>query len=67
MGTTKPAPESTLAGAGPVFEYVGRTGLTVTGPMTGLRYRFDRPNAQVQVDPRDRQALAAIPALRVVG
>lgn len=49
------------------FEYVGRTGLTVVGPATGRRYRFDAPGARVAVDPRDRPALAKIPNLREVG
>lgn len=51
--------------SGPVsyFEYRGRTGLTVTGPGTGVLYRFPSPGSRVAVDPRDRQALAAIPQL----
>lgn len=50
----------------PVFEYVGRTGLTVTGPVSGARYRFDRPGERVAVDARDRAALSNIPVLRPV-
>jgi hypothetical protein len=53
-------------GSGPAFEYIGRTALTVVGPLTGMRYRFDRPGARLQVHPRDRQALVGIPALRLV-
>ena len=48
------------------FEYIGQTGLTVTGPVTGRRYRFDRAGARVGVDPRDRASIAAIPVLRQV-
>jgi hypothetical protein len=48
----------------PVFEYVGATALTVIGPGSGLRYRFDRPGATLAVDPRDRAALEAVPLLR---
>ena len=33
------------------FEYVGKTGLTVRGPVSGKRYRFDSPGARVIVDP----------------
>jgi len=48
------------------FEYVGTTGLTAIGPVTGRRYRFDHPGAVLVVDPRDRPGLAAIPTLRAV-
>lgn len=48
------------------FEYLGKTGLTVLGPVSGKRYRFDRPGAAVEIDLRDRASLAAIPALRQV-
>ncbi|MEW6704860.1 MAG: hypothetical protein AB1430_08430 [Pseudomonadota bacterium] len=63
--TTHPTPAH-LAPARPkaLFEYVGRTALTVIGPASGLRYRFDRPGARLAVDPRDHQALQAVPLLR---
>jgi hypothetical protein len=48
------------------FEYVGRTALTVLGPVTGKRYRFDGPGARVVVDLRDRPSLAAVPHLREI-
>lgn len=48
------------------FEYVGSTALTVVGPVTGRRYRFDRRGARVVVDPRDRPGLARVPRLREV-
>lgn len=48
------------------FEYLGKTGLTVLGPVSGKRYRFDRPGAAVEIDLRDRAALAKIPTLRQV-
>ena len=48
----------------PVFEYVGATALTVIGPASGLRYRFERPGATLAVDPRDRPAMEAVPLLR---
>ncbi len=51
---------------GMTFEYTGLTGLTVAGPVTGRVYRFDRPGARVEVDPRDRPSIAAIPILRLV-
>jgi len=52
---------------GATFEYVGRTGLTVRGPVTGRQYRFDRPGSRVEVDPRDRPSVAAVPMLRRLG
>lgn len=48
------------------FQYVGQTGLTVAGPISGSRYRFDSRGAIVAVDLRDRPALAAIRQLRQV-
>ena len=48
------------------FEYVGQTGLTVIGAVTGRRYRFDRPGSRVIVDARDRPSLAAVPNIRQV-
>jgi hypothetical protein len=48
-----------------VFEYFGRTSLTVTGPTTGNLYRFGASGARVRVDLRDRAQLLGIPNLRV--
>jgi hypothetical protein len=50
--------------AAALFEYVGKTGLTIIGPGTRTSYRFDRPGARVLVDGRDRASLAAVPTLR---
>jgi hypothetical protein len=49
------------------FQYLGRTGLSAIGPISGKRYRFDCPGAIVAVDPRDRRSLAGVPNLRQVG
>jgi len=46
------------------FEYVGQTGLTVIGPITGRQYRFDSPAAVVAIDERDSPSLTAVPNLR---
>jgi hypothetical protein len=54
-------------GDGELFAYRGRTALTVTGPSSGLIYRFAAPGARVRVDPRDAIALRRIPVLRAVG
>ncbi len=46
------------------FEYVGKTGLTALGPVTGRRYRFARPGAVLAVDERDGPSMAGVPNLR---
>ncbi|MFN8490977.1 MAG: hypothetical protein U0350_25510 [Caldilineaceae bacterium] len=48
------------------FQYVGATGLTLKGPLSGKRYRFDSPGALVLIDPRDKRALAGVSVLRQV-
>ena len=48
------------------FKYLGQTGMTVVGPKSGKRYRFDAPGAVVEVDLRDRPSLAGLPQLREV-
>ncbi len=52
--------------AGILFQYVGRTGMTVIGPITGRRYRFERGGAPVEVDARDSPGLFAVPNLERV-
>ena len=46
------------------FEYVGSTGITAFGPITGRRYRFANPGAVVAVDDRDAPSLAGVPNVR---
>lgn len=46
------------------LEYIGSTGLTVLGPATGRRYRFDAPGVRLAVDPRDWAGLARLAVLR---
>ncbi len=54
-------------GDGPVeYEYIGRTGLNLIGPITGKFYRFDRPGARLLIDPRDKPGLINVPLLRQV-
>jgi hypothetical protein len=57
------APRQTAA---VLFEYIGKTALTIVGPATRTSYRFDRPGARAIVDARDRASLAAVPVLRQV-
>jgi hypothetical protein len=49
-----------------LFEYTGKTRLTVVSPETGARYHFDRPGAQVSVAPRDQSMMVYVPGLRPV-
>ena len=60
------APVSLGLQSGPVFEYTGQTALTVTGPITGARYRFNQRGSRVHVDARDSAALGRVPVLRPV-
>lgn len=48
------------------FEYIGKTALTVTGNITGNRYRFSRPGEYLQVDIRDVAGVMRLPVLRRV-
>jgi hypothetical protein len=41
--------------------------MTVIGPTTGRRYRFDRPGATVSVDRRDAPGVDAVPNVRRAG
>ena len=62
--------QSARAGIGRVynetarFQYTGRTGLTVIGPFSRRRYRFNRPDEVLEVDSRDAPSLAAVPHLK---
>ena len=49
-----------------VFEYVGHTGLTARGPVSGAHYQFQKPGARVTIDARDARALSRVPVLRHV-
>jgi hypothetical protein len=64
MAGQRPEP---AAPGGILLEYVGKTGLTAVGPITGLRYRFDRPGSRIIEDSRDEPSLASVPNLRPVG
>jgi len=49
-----------------LFEYTGKTGLTVFGAVTRTRYRFPNPGARALIDVRDTGSLAGVPTLRRV-
>jgi hypothetical protein len=46
------------------FTYVGRSGLTILGPVSGRSYRFYRPGIAIAVDGRDAEYLNPVPYLR---
>lgn len=48
------------------FQYLGRRGIIVQGPVSGRRYRFDGHGIVTAVDPRDQRALATVRLLRQV-
>lgn len=52
-----PAPERYF------FRYMGRTALTVAGPVSGKYYRFPAPGATVEADPADAPSLEQVPQL----
>ncbi len=54
-------------GAGVTLAYVGRTALSVTGPASGVIYRFAGPGARLRVDARDAASLLKVSVLRAVG
>jgi hypothetical protein len=47
------------------FRYLGRSSITVIGPVTGRAYRFVAGN-RVGADPRDAPSLAAVPQVEQV-
>ena len=72
-GRAAPSSPAAKPGAGarsgipaPKFVYTGSTGLTVVSPITGKRYRFERPGARAEVDPRDRPWMTFVPELKAV-
>jgi hypothetical protein len=50
-----------------LFQYTGRSGMTVFGPITGLRYRFTAPGSIVAIDARDAPSVAGVPRLQQIG
>ncbi len=48
------------------FQYLGPTGMTVIGPVTGRTYRFPVTGAITATEPRDAPSLAAVPHLAIV-
>ena len=46
------------------FEYAGKTGLSVTGGITGKKYRFNHPGDIQLIDYRDASGMMAVPSLK---
>ncbi len=40
--------------------------MTVIGPITARRYRFNAPGTRLAVDARDAPSFMAVPALRLI-
>jgi hypothetical protein len=51
------------SGASVFFKYLGRTAISVVGPVTGRRYQLAGHAATAAVDPRDAPSVAAVPHL----
>jgi hypothetical protein len=47
-----------------LFEYTGKTGMTVVGSGTGRSYRFSVPGARVLIDARDVHSLVGVENVR---
>ncbi len=63
----KASPTTNITPVGTVvFEYTGRSRLTVIGPATRTRYDFAAYGARVHVDRRDSNAIAMVASLRRV-
>jgi hypothetical protein len=59
-----PAPRPRPVSSAVLYEYVGATGMSVIGPISGTQYRFAGPGAKVQIDRRDVGSMAGLPNLR---
>jgi hypothetical protein len=46
------------------FEYTGSSGMTVVGPISGVKYRFAAPGSRVQIHWRDVPSMEGVPNLR---
>jgi hypothetical protein len=48
------------------FMYTGQSALTITGYISGKRYRFSAPGEKQLIDYRDAAAMMNVPALKKV-
>jgi len=63
-GQTKTSTITSKQYTNSIFEYVGKTALTVVGNITGRRYRFNRPGDLQSIDSSDAAGMLAVPVLR---
>jgi hypothetical protein len=61
---SRPSPAPRVVPGDPLFEYIGASSLTVTGPITGRRYHFEATGARQAVNRHDAASLPHIPTLR---
>jgi hypothetical protein len=47
-------------------QYIGKTAMTVFGPVSGKTYRFNYPGERVELDRRDLTGLASVPKLKFI-
>jgi len=62
------APEQRYAQLWPdvSFEYTGHSALSVTGSITGKKYRFHHPGDIQTIDYRDASSMMAVPVLKKI-
>lgn len=63
MWASRRSPAGRSGGAAILHRYTGDSRLIVEGPMTGRRYFFEHPGAELAVDARDADSLIRVPAL----
>ena len=71
FATGMPAKENTATPARKMwpdvnFVYTGKTALSVTGNVTGKRYRFSAPGEQQLIDYQDASFMLTVPVLQRV-
>ena len=66
MGSTPPRENQYQISTPIEFEYSGQGELTVTGPLSGLVYRFSPSVRRVSVHGSDAPSLLSVPGLRPV-
>ncbi len=60
-------PSASQTHASVLFEYTGKTALSIIGPGSRTAYRFNHTGARVLVDRRDLRHFSQVPVLRQIG
>ena len=50
-----------------LYEYTGKTALTIVGNVTRKHYRFNYPGDKQNIDSRDSRSMTTVPVLKKVG